>query len=94
MTALKLLFAVGFLLGAGALAWSTDSVAKAEAGARVKKVVAFIKREVTAFAKFIGTDVGDARNAGHEIKGQPAIVVKQSESWQDTKITGAVRRSL
>jgi hypothetical protein len=93
MTALKLLLAVGFLLGTGALAWSADSAAKAEAAARVKKTAAFIKREVAAFAKFIGTDASDARN-GHEIKEQPAIAVKRSESWQDTKITGAVRRSL
>jgi hypothetical protein len=94
MTALKLLFAVGLLLGAGALAWSADSAAKAEAAARVKKAAALIKREVAAFAKFIGTDVSHAQNAGHEIKEQPAIAVKRSESWQETKITGAVRRSV
>jgi hypothetical protein len=90
MTALKLVFAVGFLLGVGALAWSADSVAKVEAAARVKKAAAFIKREVTAFAKFIGTDSVDQ----HEIKKRLSIAAEQSESWQDSKIPGAVRRSL
>ena len=76
MTALKLVFAVGFLLGAGSLAWTADSVGRDTAVARVKRAAAFIRREAAAFAKFIGLDARD----GREIREQPAITAKQPES--------------
>jgi hypothetical protein len=92
MTALKLGFAVGILLGAGALAWAADPFARAESMAWVKRAVAFTKREVAAFAKFIGTDVSEKQNDEGKIEARPAIAATQSESWRDSKLPGAVRR--
>jgi hypothetical protein len=56
MTSLKLMFAVGFVVGAGALAWAADAGARV----RIKRASASLKREVAAFVKFIGEDVNDA----------------------------------
>jgi hypothetical protein len=83
MTALKLVFAVGFLLGAGALAWTAESAAKDGAVAMVKKAVALIKREGAAFAKFVGEDVSGVSDANgpREIKERSVTAVKQAKSW-------------
>ena len=79
MTTLKLVLAVGFVLGAGALAWTAD------VGGRVKarRVVASIKREVAAFVKFVGEDASDAKVVTGEskFKERPATTGKQPKSW-------------
>ncbi|HEY4142081.1 MAG TPA: hypothetical protein VGM57_11745 [Pseudolabrys sp.] len=79
MTAAKLVFAVGFFLGAGALAWTAESAAKDEAVAMVKKAVALIKREGGAFAKFIGEDVSEVPDSASEsdLKEQSVAAARQ-----------------
>jgi hypothetical protein len=83
MTALKLVFAVGFLLGAGALAWTAESAAKDEAVAMVKKAAALIKREGWAFARFIGEDVSDVPDGTSEsdLKKRSVTAARQPKSW-------------
>lgn len=83
MTALKLVFAVGLLLGAGALAWTTDSVARDEAVVRIKKAAAFIKREAAAFAKFIGEDVCGVPEvvSERELRDRSEVAAKKPEPW-------------
>jgi hypothetical protein len=83
MTALKLVFTVGLFLGAGVLAWTTDSVARDEAVAKVKKAAAFIKREAAAFAKFISEDVSGVPDAvsKRELRERSEVAAKDPESW-------------
>lgn len=53
MTALKLVAAVGLLLGTGALAWGAEFATKEEAVAMVKKAAALVKQEgEKAYASF------------------------------------------
>lgn len=80
MTALKLMSAVGAVLGVVALAWTKESAAKDEAVAMVRKMAALLRREGVAFTRFIGEDASRIPDGASE--RQSATAAPAAEAWQ------------